>query len=80
MIVVEKRMFFRVESVTPRQVYASPALSHLSARRIMALYGKRPSTKPSPGRINPLRYAPDTTGAKRWARGSSAWASRRSGC
>jgi hypothetical protein len=38
-------------------------LAHLANR-------KRPATTPSHSPTNPLHYAPETTGAKRWARRS----------
>ena len=45
----------------------------LRPRDIWAIRGKRPPTAPSLGQINPLHYAPDMTGAKRWVRRSRVW-------
>jgi hypothetical protein len=37
---------------------------------VQVIEGKRPATTPSHSPTNPLHYAPETTGAKRWARRS----------
>ncbi|MGH8158118.1 MAG: aldehyde dehydrogenase family protein, partial [Rhodanobacter sp.] len=49
-------------------------IAFTGSTQIGKLVGKRPPTACSLGQINPLHYAPDTTGAKRWARRSRVWA------